>query len=332
MNYHIWMILKRQALKIILGCVLLAPLSAQATKYAGEFLNIGLGSAAAGIGGAYVSIAEDGFASYWNPAGTAGSSHQIIFTHSSNFGDLVAHDALGYSRPMNQAAIGLVYLRLSVKDIPYTLDALIDINNNGVMDDGERLDYSQITYQNDVESALFLNYSRKHNKFSRWGANLKVVNKSIGSNSAWGLGLDLGAILAPWKILKVGINLQDITTTYLAWDTGTKEIISPTVRIGASYHPFIAGEQPLAIAGGADFRFEGRGSAANYYLGSISSDIHFGIEYWLKRRIALRTGIDQGQFAAGLGLKLGRLRFDYSYITHKYLESSTKLSGSFIFN
>lgn len=321
----------RKTIKIIIFCFLSLPFPAIASKYAGEFLNVGLGSAAMGMGGAYVSIANDAFSGYWNPAGTSSAGHQIIFAHSNNFGSLVAHDALGYSRPMGQYALGLVYIRVSVQDIPYTNDALIDLNNNGIMDAGERLDYSKITYNDDVESALLLNYSRKYYQDTRWGLNLKFVNKSVGPNSAWGLGLDAGLMTAWREKIKFGINLQDVTTTYLAWDNGTKEVISPTVKIGTSYHPSIAGERPLALALGGDFRFEGRQSAANYHLGSMSLDLHLGLEYWLKKRIALRLGGDQGRFTAGAGLKLGRFNFDYAYMAHKYLGSSTRLSGSFTF-
>ncbi len=318
-------------IKFIVICFLSLPFPAIASKYAGEFLNVGLGSAAMGMGGAYVSIASDAFAGYWNPAGTFSAGHQIIFAHSSNFGSLVAHDALGYTRPMGTYALGLIYLRLAVKDIPYTNDALIDLNNNGIMDAGERLDESRIVYNDDVESALLLNYSRKYGRNTRWGLNLKMVNKSVGPSSAWGLGLDAGWMTNWQENVRFGINLQDMTTTYLAWDNGTKEMISPTIRIGTSYHPSIAGERPLALAMGGDFRFEGRQSASNYHLGSTSLDLHFGLEYLLKKRIALRLGGDQGRFTAGVGLKIGRFNFDYAYLAHKYLESSTRLSGSFTF-
>lgn len=322
---------KLRSVKILVCCILGLSYNAFASKYAGEFLNIGLGSAAMGMGGAYVSIANDAFAGYWNPAGTSYSGHQVIFSHSSFFGSLIAHDAIGYSRPMGNYALGLVYLRLAVKDIPYTNDALIDLNNNGIMDAGERLDESLITYNDDVESALLVNYSQKFRLSSGWGINLKFVNKSLGENSAWGLGVDAGAMTSWNEKIKIGINLQDITTTYLAWNNGTKEVVSPTIRIGSSYHPKISGERPLSLSIAGDFRFENRRSAANYHWGSTSLDLHLGMEYWLKKRIALRLGGDQGRFSAGVGIKIGRLGFDYSYLAHKYLENSTRLTGSYTF-
>ena len=52
---------------LILGLLLTAPLPAY-NKYAGEFLNLGVGARPAGMGQAYVSIVDDATSCYWNPA------------------------------------------------------------------------------------------------------------------------------------------------------------------------------------------------------------------------------------------------------------------------
>ncbi|MBI4726634.1 hypothetical protein HY768_05345 [candidate division TA06 bacterium] len=320
----------RKLFILVLSLFLLA-LPALAAKYVGEFLSFGLGGRALGLGGAYVSLADDGFASYWNPAATALSSHQLIFNHSSNFEGLLTYDALGYSRPVSNGGLGLVFVRLSIKGIPYTNEALVDLNGNGLMDPGERLNYGLITDIQDAESALFLNYSRIYRKDIFWGANLKLVNKSVGSNSAWGLGLDAGVITLLPHDLRLGLNLQDITTTYLAWDTGEKEIISPAARLGFSWNPDFAGNQALTISAGFDIGFEGRRIASQYYLGNLSADSHYGLEYVLKQRLALRLGSDLGRLAAGTGLKLGRFNFDYAYLGSQDLGNSARLSASLSF-
>lgn len=284
-----------------------------------------------GMGGAYITMADDGFAAYWNPAKSFNAGHRLALAHAEYFGSLVAHDAIGYTKPMGDYALGLVYLRLAVSNIPYTDQSLIDLNHNGIMDPGERIDYTKITLNDDVESALLINYGRLHKSGLCWGLNLKMAHKSIGPNSAWGMGLDAG-IARDWhNRFRLGASLQDITTTYIAWDNGTRELVYPTIRTGASYHPLIAGGRPLALAIGGSIRLEGRGSAANFNVGNISLDINAGIEYWLKNRIAARLGSDQGRFTTGAGLRVGRLRFDYGYMAHRYLDGSSRLSGSFLF-
>lgn len=305
------------------------PTSLFGAKYAGEFLSIGYGSRALGMGASYVSIADGGFACFWNPAATATGEHRLEFTHAGNFEGLVKYDALGYSRPGRSHGMGLAILRLSVGDIPVTSQALIDINGNGAMDPGERLDYSKITTTSDAETAVLLNYSRKMLPGLNCGLNAKVVHKSLGENSAWGLGLDVGVLAFMPFGIRLGANIQDATTTYLAWDTGTKEVITPTAKIGASWRPSF--NQSMILSLDADLRFENRGPAANLSLGPASADIRAGAEYWIRRRLALRLGSDQGLLAAGAGLRLGRLCFDYAYLGHAELKGSTRLSASYGF-
>ncbi|HBE73905.1 MAG TPA: hypothetical protein DDW31_07475 [candidate division Zixibacteria bacterium] len=315
--------------KAILLAALLPAAPLHGAKYAGEFLSIGYGSRALGMGGAFVSMAEGGFACYWNPAGTASGEHRLEFTHANNFDNLVSYDALGYARPGKGQGLGLAVLRLSVKDIPFTSQALIDLNGNGVMDPGERLDYDKITLASDAETAVFLNYSRMLAPWVAWGVNAKAVNKSVGDNSAWGLGLDAGLLARLPHRIRLGLNLQDATTTYLAWDTGAREVITPTAKLGVSTSPWFAPSLTLALD--ADVRFENRGPAANYHLGALSADVRAGAEYWIRRRLALRLGSDQGSLAAGAGLRLGRFCFDYAYLGHAELRGSTRLSASYGF-
>ncbi len=314
-------------LAVLTAALLAYPLGA--AKYAGEFLSIGYGSRPLGMGGAFASIAEGGFACYWNPAATVGSEHRLEFSHASNFENMVAYDALGYARPGRGQGLGLVALRLSVGDIPYTDQALLDANGNGVMDPGERLDYSKITTRSDAETALLLNYSRRLAVGLSWGVNAKVVNKAVGDNSAWGLGLDAGLLAELPRNVRVGLNLQDATTTYLAWETGARELITPTAKLGASVRTGFMGSLTLALD--ADIRFENRGSSADIHLGRASADIRAGAEYWIRRRVALRLGSDQGSLAAGAGLRLGRFCFDYAYLGHAELRGSTRLSASYGF-
>ena len=55
----------------ILALGVISSISAQENKYAGSFLELGVGARAMGMGGAFVSIADDGSAFYWNPAGVS---------------------------------------------------------------------------------------------------------------------------------------------------------------------------------------------------------------------------------------------------------------------
>jgi hypothetical protein len=121
--------------------------------------------------------------------------------------------------------------------------------------------------------------------------------------------------------------LQDVTTTLLVWDTGTKEAITPTAKIGAAYiweSPKIMGQ--LIPAFDMDVRFENRRFSAQYNLGSVSFDLHAGMEYRFKQLLAFRTGLDTGRFTAGFGIKLPKLNIDYAFLRHNDLGDTHRIS------
>ena len=56
---------------------------------AAKFLSIGVGSRSAGLGNAFVAIADDPTAMYWNPAGISRlESHEAIVNHNNWFADI----------------------------------------------------------------------------------------------------------------------------------------------------------------------------------------------------------------------------------------------------
>lgn len=306
---------------------------AHATKYAGAFLEAGfgggIGARASGMGNAFVSIANDGSAGYWNPAGMVLiEKREATAMHVERFGDLVNYDALGYVQVVNggtkkRSAFGFSLIRSGVDDVPFTS---IDPNT------GEhRVD----RYESWSEWALFFSYARLMRDDVSLGGSVKVIRKSIADDSAIGFGLDFGALLRPWRALSVGVQAQDITSTILIWN-GETETISPTVKLGASYPfeiPMLRGT--LVAAADVDTRFEGRQFAAQRWAGSISGDFHFGGEFWYKKLLAVRAGSDEGAFTAGAGFRFPlserALGVDYAFLEHEDLDASHRVSALFKF-
>jgi hypothetical protein len=114
--------------------------------------------------------------------------------------------------------------------------------------------------------------------------------------------------------LFLGANVQDITTTFLAWDTGTNELISPTMKVGAAYLVDALGGR-FAPAVDFDIRFENRRSASFAHMGAVSLDLHAGMEYQFRDLVALRVGYsDIKQLTLGAGVHLPKLNIDYSFM------------------
>src|SRR5713101_3400219 len=214
-----------------------AQAGASSAKYAGEFIAIGVGGRALGLGGAYAALANDVTAGYWNPAGLSHLNYpQIALMHDERFGSLVNYDYGAIAIPMNTTTtLGLSVIRLGVDGIPDTRNgAWVDQNNNGLPEANE-IDYSKITYFNAADWALYFTYSKRLDENFSYGANLKVIRRELGEASATGIGFDIGAQYRVTDDLVLGTNFQDITTTLVAWNTGTNELISPTLKVGSAY-------------------------------------------------------------------------------------------------
>ncbi len=68
-------------------------------RTAADFLNIGIGARAAGLGGAYTAVAEGAGAAYWNPAGLHSIRNgEVVLGHFAWYQDLtMEHGVVGYT-------------------------------------------------------------------------------------------------------------------------------------------------------------------------------------------------------------------------------------------
>ncbi|MFH0992026.1 MAG: PorV/PorQ family protein [bacterium] len=283
--------------------------------YAGEFMAIGVGGRALGLGGAHVALASDVTAGYWNPAALARLHYpEFMLMHDERFGNLINYDYAAAAFPVgNDASFGLSVLRLGVDGIPDTRNALIDNNGNGVFDEVDRLDRDRITFYNVADWAMYLSYAKRESELLMIGASVKLIRRNYGEHSATGIGFDVGVLYSPFSDLSLGASVQDITTTFLAWNTGRNELISPTLKIGAAYGVNLL-DGRLMPALDFDLRFENRRYASTASFGPVSVDPRAGLEFDYKNTLALRVGYsDVKQMTIGAGIHLRKIDIDYSF-------------------
>ncbi|MBI4753129.1 PorV/PorQ family protein [Candidatus Desantisbacteria bacterium] len=260
-----------------------------AVKDAGQaarYLRIGVGARALGMGGAFVAVADDASACYWNPAGLVQLKNKEVQAMYSLLSMDRKYNFLNYAQPMkDDRCFGVSVIDFGVGDIRETKSP--QDKNIGMFDDQENA--LIVSYAGNMENGLLL------------GGNLKYITQSMnpseGKESADGIGVDMGMLWKAKPNLTVGLLLQDVGGS-LQWDTGHKDRLPVVIKAGTAYRLM---DNNLLLA------FDVEKVAYNK-----KSRLHLGGEYSLNENIAFRLGVISAYDTfptAGLSLKFPLLLF-----------------------
>ncbi|WNJ21163.1 PorV/PorQ family protein [Pontibacter sp. G13] len=283
-----------------------------APKYANEFLKIGIGARALGMGNTQAAIATDVTAGYWNPAGLTADgaplNPEVALMHASYFANIANYNYGAIAFPIDSTGdrrFAASFIRLGIDDIPNTLDL--------IRPDGS-FDYAAVSSFSETSLAVLLSYSWrvKSIKGLTMGTNFKVIYRGAGNFlTAWGVGLDVGARYQKGRF-SAGLMLQDITNTLTAWTFNTEvfeqdfintgnevpvnsiELTRPSARIGLAYDLKLAKKLSLLLSTDTDVYFDGNRSSFLIKGGGVSIDPHAGMELALMnneyRKVAFLRG------------------------------------------
>ena len=330
--------------------------SAEDGSHTAEFLSHGVGARALGMGSAFVSIADDATAAYWNPAGLAKvDNHAFSIMYSDSFGagegnflnkGIVQYNFVNYVHQIEGlGSVGISWIRLGVDDIPLT--TFTDTNGNGLDDDYLELDGIPGKSENDgqyfqpptvkgyfsnTDNALLISYARRVSAKLSVGANFKLLKQSIFENAGSGTGLDFGFMVGPFVGFHIGGMVEDATGTQVRWDTDAEPTFtrSPRFRFGASYQRILPVIGNITV--GADMQTNRKDLVQeNKSSGQL---FRFGAEYWLLNVVAFRVGTEADRLALGAGLRLrmgeATMFADYAFNAHD-IGDSQRISISGIF-
>lgn len=295
----------------MLGTLLAAVLLGQ-DVWAGEtaaFLKIAPGARPIGMGQAFTAAADDLNSLSWNPAGLSRiGQREAAFTHAELFAD-TQYDFAGYSQPIGGQTVAFGVSRLSQGRLA-----------------GRGEDRRPTGAFSAADTSYQVALSRPVSSIGgRWGVSGKLLESRIGGEAARGFAMDLGyqqALTLQGRPVTLGLAVMNM---------------GPGIRYQQETSAL-----PLTLSGGVAVPLLSTVLlSADYRHRPQSADsIGVGTEYTVMPALALRAGFSPaaatpdtaglagGQLGVGFGLKVGKARFDYSFMPAGILGNAQRLSLS----
>ena len=306
---------------LIWALVLVLPMAAQAARQfekvgtiGAQFLKIGIGARAAGMGATFVSVADDASSVYWNAAGIARLTRNVIsLNHCDWVADIMFSQATYVFDPQYVPGMMAIHARsLYMPEQPVRTVYRPE-------GDGTKFDNGDV--------AVGVTYARSlTDKFSA-GLTFNYVHSSLADRSAQAYSFDFGTLYdTGFQSLRIGMAIQNIGTEMEFIDRTVK---LPTVfRVGMSMNVYE--DAQTRVLATAEFS----------HPPDNSERANAGAEVGYKDFLYLRGGYGFGYDAEGLGAGVGfkvptspnaEATVDYGYTDLGYLGGTHRVSIDFRF-
>ena len=285
-----------------------------------QFLKIGVGGRATAMADAFVAIANDVSALYWNPAGlTQFSENQVIFAHNQWVVD-INHDFVGAVYHLDESnTFGVALTSLSMDEMKVTTEYA----PSGT---GEYFGFSDL--------GIAISYSRKMTDQFSFGGTVRYIEESLDKLKMRGIMIDLGTYY--WTglgstrfavtVTNFGNDLAPDGEVVLVGNRTNSEWQSfspPTMfRIGFALEPYEDEEHRVTT------------SIQLNHPNDNSENLSFGVEYvWNKMFFArggLKINVDEQIYSFGAGvnvpISIANVSVDYAFANFARLGSAHRFS------
>lgn len=309
---------------------------------AASFLGIEVGTRALGMGGAFVAVANDATAIYWNPAGISRISRSEATLIHTNWLVGTNFDFAGIVLPIgHMGSIAVSVTSLSTDE----MEVRTVQNPEGI---GEKFSYGDLT--------AGLSYAKNlTDKFSI-GVNVKYISQRIWHMNAQGYALDIGTLFrTEFNGMMIGMSISNFGTSMKLEGKDVFVNYDEAPQFGGSNERIPAykktDEFPLPLLFRVGIAIDLLKNSRNQL--TIAADaahpndnteyINLGMEYIFRNQVALRFGYknlftldtEEG-FTAGVGTKLKlaggvALKIDYAFQDFGRLENAQRFSLGFEF-
>jgi hypothetical protein len=280
-----------------------------------QFLKIGVGARAAGMGSSFVSVADDASAVYWNPAGVARITRNLIaINHCDWAADISFSQAAYVFSPRYIPGMTAIHVRsLYMPEQPVRTALNPDPGTGQFFDNGD--------------IAVGLTYAQSMtDKFSA-GLTFNYIHESLADQASQGYAFDFGTLYdTGFQSLRIGMAIQNIGTDMTFIE---KSVKLPTMfRVGMSMSVYQSSQ--VRVLAAAEFS----------HPPDNNERANLGGEVGYKDFLYLRGGRGFGYDAEGLSLGVGfkvptslnsEATVDYAFTDEGYLGAIHRISIDFRF-
>lgn len=310
-------------------------------KYTYQFLNLVTSPRQAALGGKTITIYDD-------------DVNQVHFNPATLNADMDNHLALNYGSYFKEVTYGTASYAYTYDRHLQTFQAGVNYVNYGNFEGYDENGQPTASFTGS-EIALSLGYAYNiPNTDIHIGANAKLISSNLESYSSFGGAVDIGALYIDEKNdVNWGLVIRNIGTQFTTY-SGTNEKLPLEIIAGVSqelenvpirWHLTLENLQQWNIAFSNPERSESEidGSANPEkvsFLNNAFRHVIMGVELFPKRAFNLRLGynfrraeelrlLEHRNFSGvslGFGVKLNKLKFNYSYSRYT-LAGNTSLFG-----
>ncbi len=330
-----------QVLSAVIILISFVPAQSKVGTTAANFLTIPEGPRASGMGGAFVAVANDVTAAYWNPGGLSRLNYNEF--NVSHAGWLVGTSLnwLGFVYKIdgdNAVAVSVNQLYYGTEDITTALQP---------MGTGEQWDAQDIS--------IGLTYARNLTDRFSIGGTFKYIQQRIWMETANSFALDLGLLFTTqYNGLRIGMNIANFGTELkLAGEdllipadvdpshTGNNKTIAADLQTGSWPLPLMftvgLGMDPISSS---DWKLTLAADAV--YPNNQTAYLNLGTELMWNNILSLRCGYNslfkedaEQSLTGGIGVQYDigpfTARFDYSYMKFGIFSQISRYSLSIMF-
>jgi hypothetical protein len=265
---------------------------------AAQFLKIGVGPRAEAMGQAYVAIANDAEALFYNPAGISQFDKNEIFFSNIQW---VVDIQLEY--------LGLVYHLDATNSVGL---AITYLHTEEMEETTELFPYGTGNYFKYADALIGLSYSRNMTDKFSFGISAKYMQETLAELTMSSLLFDLGTYYKTgWKSLRFAVAVTNFGRDMSPSGSFSYKNLNNEQEVKNDFQKF-----PPPILFRIGIAGELYKSEKNMISGSVQlnhpndnvENVNVGLEYWWQEIFALRGGFASARteedFSAGFGLRV----------------------------